>query len=93
MYPDTAVHGVRFIVTNRAIYDAGVAGVAAALDIRALAPDRFKFTQAAHFDRLAGTDQLREQILAGATLAEITKDWPAQRKAFEKVRRKYLLYR
>ncbi len=93
MYPDTAVHGVRFVVTDRALYDAAVAGVAAALDIRALAPDRFKFTEAAHFDRLAGTDELRKQILAGATLAEITREWPAQRRAFEKIRRKYLLYR
>ncbi len=93
MYPDTAVHGVRFVVTDRAVYDAGVAGVAAVLEIRALAPDRFKFTQEKHFDRLAGTDQVRMQILAGATLAQITRDWPAQRKAFEKIRRKYLLYR
>ncbi|HEX9108065.1 MAG TPA: DUF1343 domain-containing protein [Longimicrobiales bacterium] len=93
MYPDTLVHGVRFIVANRSTLDAGVAGVAAAIEIQAMAPDKFKFTQAAHFDRLAGTDQVRKQILAGATLQAITKEWPAQRAAFETIRRKYMLYR
>ena len=93
MYRDTLVHGVRFIVANRQTYDAGVAGVAAAVVIHAMAPDRFRFTQAGHFDLLAGTDQVRKQILAGASLEEITKGWAAQRAAFETIRRKYMLYR
>jgi uncharacterized protein YbbC (DUF1343 family) len=92
MYPDTAVHGVRFRVTDRAAYDAPVAALAALLEVRALAPDRFRFSQPAHFDRLAGTGQLRQQILAGTDLAGLTADWPAQQQAFERARRKYLLY-
>ena len=93
MYPDTLVHGVRFLVANRSTYDAGVAGVAAAVVIHAMAPDKFRFSQAAHFDRLAGTDKVRKQILAGATVEEITASWAAQRAAFETIRRKYMLYR
>lgn len=92
MYPDTTVQGVRFVVTDRATYDAAVAGVAAVLDIRALRPTQFRITQPKHFDRLAGTDRVRTQIEAGASLAEITSDWPAQRARFDRERRKYLLY-
>ena len=91
VYGDTLVHGVRFVVTDRSVYDAAVAGVAAVLDIRALAP-QFRISIPRHFDRLAGTDLVRKQIEAGASLEEITRDWPAQRQAFDQVRKKYLLY-
>ncbi len=46
----------------------------------------------AYFDKLAGTDQLRKDIIAGKTEAEIVASWQPALKAFKVVRKKYLLY-
>ncbi len=44
------------------------------------------------FDKLAGTDQLRKQILAGTPEAEIRKSWEPGLKSYRIMRKKYLLY-
>ena len=44
------------------------------------------------FDKLAGTDALRKQIIAGTSEEEIRASWQDDLKAFKKVRRQYLLY-
>ena len=44
------------------------------------------------FDKLAGTDQLRKQIIDGLTEDEIRESWQKDLKAFKKIRKKYLLY-
>ena len=44
------------------------------------------------FDKLAGTDQLRKQILAGKDIDEIKRSWQHDLKEFKKMRKKYLLY-
>jgi uncharacterized protein YbbC (DUF1343 family) len=43
-------------------------------------------------DKLAGSDALRKQILAGTTEAEIRQSWQEGLKAFSNVRAKYLIY-
>jgi uncharacterized protein YbbC (DUF1343 family) len=43
-------------------------------------------------DILAGSDQLRTQIEAGATLTQIAGSWHADEQAFRKARAPYLLY-
>ncbi len=45
-----------------------------------------------YFDLLAGTDQLRLQILEGKSEAEIRETWQEDLEAFKVVRKKYLLY-
>jgi uncharacterized protein YbbC (DUF1343 family) len=90
-YGDTAVHGVRFITTDRTLYDPTRAGIAALVEIRALHDDSMTFRES-HFDRLAGTDRVRRQLLAGATVAQIMEPWSAQRAAFMDVRQRHLLY-
>jgi uncharacterized protein YbbC (DUF1343 family) len=45
-----------------------------------------------YFDQLAGTDQLRKQIIEGKSVDDITKSWEAGIAKFKKTRRKYLLY-
>ncbi|MBX6363204.1 MAG: DUF1343 domain-containing protein [Gemmatimonadetes bacterium] len=85
------VQGVRFVMTDRNTYDAPVAAVAALLEVHAMAPDKLKWVER-HFDRLAGTDQLRKQIMADTPLERIVADWPAQRAAFDRIRQQYLLY-
>ena len=44
------------------------------------------------FDLLAGTDNLRKQILAGASEQEIRLSWQEGLEAFRITRKKYLLY-
>jgi uncharacterized protein YbbC (DUF1343 family) len=46
----------------------------------------------AFFDKLAGTDDLKEQIKDGMSAAEIKATWQDDLKAFEAIRSKYLLY-
>ncbi len=44
------------------------------------------------FDKLAGTDQLRQQIIAGQPEAEIRASWAADLAKFKAKRAKYLIY-
>ena len=45
-----------------------------------------------NFDRLAGTETLRKQIITGKTEDEIRKSWEAGLSQFKVMRKKYLLY-
>jgi uncharacterized protein YbbC (DUF1343 family) len=45
------------------------------------------------FDKLAGDDNLRKQIVAGKTETEIRASWQPKLDAFKKTRKKYLLYK
>lgn len=56
-----------------------------------LFPDKGKFFNP-HFDRLAGTDELRKEIENGWSEERIRKTWQPGLRKFEKVRKKYLLY-
>ena len=44
------------------------------------------------FDKLAGSDKLRNQILQGMTEEEIRQTWQKDIQAFKEIRKKYLLY-
>ncbi len=44
-------------------------------------------------DRLAGTDQLRLQLLAGVSPAKIRKSWQPALESYKEKRKKYLLYK
>jgi uncharacterized protein YbbC (DUF1343 family) len=90
-YADVSVSGIRFIVTDRERYDPVRAGIAALVEIRALHSDSLSFRDA-HFDRLAGTDNVRAMILAGDPVDRIMDGWTAQVAAFEPIRARYLLY-
>lgn len=45
-----------------------------------------------YFETLAGTDELKKQIVAGLSEDEIRKSWQPKINKFKKVRAKYLLY-
>ena len=53
--------------------------------------DKF-FARPEFFDKLAGTDQLRKQIIAGKTEEQIKESWKPELSAYKKMRKKYLLY-
>ena len=44
------------------------------------------------FDLRIGTDQLRKQIIAGVSEADIRKSWEPELQKFKSIRMKYLLY-
>jgi len=46
-----------------------------------------------YFDKLAGTDKIRKEILAGRSALVIQAGWKKEVQAFKKIRKKYLLYR
>ena len=54
-------------------------------------PDRENFF-IPYFDLLAGSDQLKEQIISGLDEKQIRASWSADLEAFKKIRGKYLLY-
>jgi uncharacterized protein YbbC (DUF1343 family) len=87
-----AVRGIRFHVTDRATYDPTRAAIAALVEIHRLHSDRLEW-RASHFDRLAGTDQVRLRVLQGASLEEITAGWETDVRAFRERREPFLLYR
>ena len=45
------------------------------------------------FDKLAGTDELRKQIVAGKSAAEIKDSWKKGLEDFQKIRTKYVMYK
>jgi uncharacterized protein YbbC (DUF1343 family) len=54
-------------------------------------PEKF-FTRPEFFDKLAGTDELRKQILAGWTEEQIRDGWKEELAEYKAIRKKYLLY-
>lgn len=63
------------------------------LDFYQKMPDKSKFfVRPEFFDKLAGTDELRKQIIAGATEDEIRASWSDDLDAYKEMRKKYLLY-
>ena len=63
------------------------------LDFYEKMPDKKDFfSRPEFFDKLAGTDELRKQIIAGKTEAEIRNSWEQGLKEYKEMRKKYLLY-
>ena len=50
------------------------------------------FTSPNFFDKLAGTDQLRMQLMNGLSESEIRKSWSKDLKNYQQIRKKYLIY-
>ncbi|POY35287.1 DUF1343 domain-containing protein [Solitalea longa] len=64
------------------------------LDMYQAYPDKSNFfLKTLFFDKLAGTDQLRNQIIAGKTETEIRKSWEPALSKYKQMRKKYLIYK
>ncbi len=61
------------------------------LEFYAACPDKEKFF-IPFFDKLAGTDELRKQIISGKTETQIRASWQADLNAYKITRSKYILY-
>lgn len=51
------------------------------------------FNENLFFDKLAGTDQLRKQIIEGTSIGEIRDSWQEKLTSYKATRSKYLLYK
>ncbi|SMO76055.1 exo-beta-N-acetylmuramidase NamZ family protein [Solitalea koreensis] len=64
------------------------------LNMYKIYPDKEKFfLPTLFFDKLAGSDQLRKQLIAGKSESEIRASWEPGLSNFKKMRTRYLLYR
>lgn len=55
-------------------------------------PQQDFFLKNLFFDKLAGTDELRKQIIAGKSAVEIRDSWKSDLENFQKIRAKYVMY-
>ena len=91
-FADTTLAGIRFHLTDAHRYDPTRATVELLVALQAVHPDRWGWN-VRHFDRLAGTASLREQVTAGARAEAILRAWREPREAFLARRTPFLLYR
>ena len=82
--------GVRLVALDAA-YDPTRAALALLTETRRLSGERWSWREA-HFDRLAGTDRLREGIEAGLPVEELRAGWDEALKRFQALRQPYLIY-
>lgn len=55
-------------------------------------PQQDFFLKNLFFDKLAGSDEFRKQIIAGESSEEIKKSWKKDLENFQKIRTKYVIY-
>ncbi len=84
--------GVSLRVTDRDKYRCVLTGVAMLYAIHQLWPSKFRWTGGNFIDLLAGTDELRKLVNAGAEPREIIARRQAATDEFQRIRRRYLLY-
>ena len=89
-FPGQAIPGVRLVATDREAYRPVAASLLLIDAIHRMHPRDFEW-RVAHFDRLAGTDRLRQAIIAGG-LPALLREWERDAQAFLATRRPYLLY-
>jgi uncharacterized protein YbbC (DUF1343 family) len=92
--------GVQIHVLDRRQFKPVITGIALLKAIHRLYPDQFAWRQPPYeyvydklpFDVIAGSDRLRQQIVADIPLAEIEASWQSDLTRFLEMRRPYLLY-
>lgn len=72
-------------------YDATLATLALLVETRRMSGDNWEW-RIAHFDRLAGTDRLREGLDSGRPVQELRAGWDQELLAFVQMRSRYLIY-
>jgi uncharacterized protein YbbC (DUF1343 family) len=84
------IGGVRLMFTGPE-YDPTLAALALLRETLRMSEGHWEW-RVGHFDRLAGTDLLREGLLAGRSLSELREGWDNALEAFRRAREPYLLY-
>lgn len=89
-FPDETLHGIRLAVTGPD-YNPSRTAVAILKETHAMAGEEWVW-HVAHFDRLAGTDELREGLEAGLSLDALVEGWDQELATFLETRAGYLIY-
>jgi len=89
-FPDQEIRGVRLRATGGQ-YDPTLAALVLLREARRMAGSRWEWYPA-HFDRLAGTDQLRRGVEMGDPIQDIREGWDQQIADFRVLSAPYLLY-
>jgi uncharacterized protein YbbC (DUF1343 family) len=89
-FADEGISGVRLVYTDTE-YDPTLAALALLKEALRQSGNRWEWREA-HFDRLAGTDRIREGLEEGLSLSELTAGWPEALGAFMVLRAHYLIY-
>jgi uncharacterized protein YbbC (DUF1343 family) len=84
------VQGVRLVSLDPG-YDSTLAALALLREIRSMSGTRWEWRQS-HFDRLAGTDRLREGVEAGHPPDVLREGWDEALDGFLQLRAGYLIY-
>lgn len=90
--------GVQVHVTNRETFDPILAGLHLIGACQRQAPDEFQFLESSweggkpHFDLLAGTDSLRQGLLAGEPVEDLVQTWSENLDRFQQVLQSVALY-
>ncbi|MBN1818578.1 MAG: DUF1343 domain-containing protein [Sedimentisphaerales bacterium] len=84
-------HGARILITDRDKIEAYWTGIQVVAVLHKMYPEKMEF-RAGHFDRLCGTDKVRQTILSGGLLVVLRDSWQIEVNRFEKMRKEYLLY-
>lgn len=92
--------GVQIHITDRHPFNACRTGVAFLHSVKQTAPEAFRWRRQAYefvdhipaIDLLAGDDQLRQGLEAGAPVTELTAHWASERAAFEAIRQDVFMY-
>ncbi len=90
-YEGEVCHGVAIHITDKKQVNPIELTVWMLSTLRDEFPNDFKLWEA-HFDRLAGSDTLRNAIFVGTPVEIITEEWSAGIKEFRERREPYLLY-
>ncbi|MBI2614916.1 MAG: DUF1343 domain-containing protein [Gemmatimonadetes bacterium] len=91
-YAHERLPAIKVHVTDRGTYDPTLLAARLLAAIRDAHPDRLAFN-ARTFDRLAGSDRWRLDVLAGRSGEETWRSWQLGVAEFTQVRKAYLLYR
>ena len=93
-------HGAEIFVTDREAFRPFRTGIACVIAARELAPARFEWRADAYefvagipaFDLLCGSSRERVGIESGKTVAELSRAWAPEERAFDRRRRRFLRY-
>ena len=85
------VSGVRLEVTEPESYDPTLTAVALLVEARRMSGDRWQWN-IEHFDRLAGTQRLRNGVEQGESATAITQSWEQDGEEFRELRDRTLIY-
>lgn len=93
--------GAQIHVTNRDRFRPFKTGVVVLKAIHDLYPDNFRWkeppyeyeTEKMPIDILAGTDRLRKEIEMGKEIKDMEEWWDEEKRGFENIRRRYLIYK